>query len=157
VYEALKRGIDERGVAGQLLLIPVIVDLPEEDCDRLAEAAESLAKLGLLLERFGPGAVAVRETPALLGDFDVAGVIVEIADALADDRGTATMRERLDAVASRIACHGSVRSGRRMSAPEMDALLRQMESTPGSGTCNHGRPTFITLKLSDIEKLFGRR
>jgi DNA mismatch repair protein MutL len=157
VYEALKRGIDERGVAGQLLLIPVIVDLPEEDCDRLAEAAESLSKLGLLLERFGPGAVAVRETPALLGDFDVAGVIVEIADALADDRGTATVRERLYAVASRIACHGSVRSGRRMSAPEMDALLRQMERTPGSGTCNHGRPTFITLKLSDIEKLFGRR
>lgn len=157
VYEHLKGALDNRAVPSQMLLIPEIVDLPEEDCERIEAASGELGRFGLVVERFGPGAVAVRETPSMLGKFDVAAMVRDVADELAETETTAAVRNRLDQLASRIACHGSVRSGRRMSADEMNALLRQMEATPGSGTCNHGRPTFIELSLSDIEKLFGRR
>ncbi|MBO6900159.1 MAG: DNA mismatch repair endonuclease MutL [Rhizobiaceae bacterium] len=157
VYEALKRGLESRPVAAQMLLIPEVIDMPEEDADRLAAHAALLARLGLGLERFGPGAVAVRETPAMLGDTDVVGLVRDLADEIADNDTAETLRERLNKVAATMACHGSVRSGRRLKPDEMNALLREMEATPGSGTCNHGRPTYIELKLGDIERLFGRR
>ena len=157
VYERMKKAIADKGVARQILLIPDVVDLPAEDVDRLAERSDELAELGLVLDRFGTGAVVVRETPAMLGTVDAQGLVRDLADELAEwDRATG-LKERLDRLASTMACHGSVRSGRRMKAAEMDALLREMEATPNSGTCNHGRPTFVELKLSDIEKLFGRR
>ncbi|MBO6718219.1 MAG: DNA mismatch repair endonuclease MutL [Rhizobiaceae bacterium] len=157
VYEALKRGLDERPVASQMLLLPEVIDLPEEDADRLAAQAPLLARLGLGLERFGPSAVAVRETPAMLGETDIHGLVRDLADELAENDTADTLRARLNKVAATMACHGSVRSGRRLRPDEMNALLREMEATPGSGTCNHGRPTYIELKLTDIERLFGRR
>lgn len=157
VFERMKTGLRSGRLASQLLLLPEIIDLPEEDCDRLAEHAADLAELGLVLERFGPGAIAVRETPALLGETDVAGLVRDLADEIAEWDHAGGLAGRLEAVASRMACHGSVRSGRRLMAEEMNALLREMERTPGSGQCNHGRPTYIELKLSDIEKLFSRR
>ena len=157
VYEALKQAIHARPLPSQMLLLPEIVDLPEEDADRLAAHAPMLARFGLGLERFGPGAVAVRETPAILGETDVPGLVRDLADELADNETADLLKERIDHIAATMACHGSVRSGRRLKAEEMDALLRQMEATPGSGTCNHGRPTYIELKLTDIEKLFARR
>ena len=156
-YEKLKRQRAETGIARQLLLVPDIVDLPAEDVARLAEAASALAEAGLVLEAFGPEAVAVRETPALLGRFDVAGLVRDLADDLAEEGDARRLAERLDAVLSRIACHGSVRTGRRLRPEEMDALLREMEVTPNAGQCNHGRPTYVELKLADIERLFGRR
>ncbi len=156
VYEKLKRQ-REGGVPRQLLLIPEIVDLPEEDVNRLLERAEELAGLGLVVDAFGPGAVAVREVPAVIGATDVAGLVRDIADDLAEWDQATRLSDRLDHVAATMACHGSVRAGRRLKLEEMDALLREMEATPGSGQCNHGRPTFIELKLSDIERLFGRR
>lgn len=156
VYERLKTALTTR-VATQLLLIPEIVELPEEDGDRLIERAGELAELGLVLEGFGPGAVAVREVPALLGGGDVAGLVRDIADDIAEWDQATRLRDRLDHVAATMACHGSVRAGRRLKPEEMDALLRDMEATPASGQCNHGRPTFVELKLSDIERLFGRR
>jgi len=155
VYEKLKQGLSGQ-VPSQLLLIPEIVDLPEEDVDRLAEAAGAFARLGLQLEKFGPGAVAVRETPALLGEMDVQSLIRDLADELAEHGTSQMLEERLNAVASTMACHGSIRSGRLMKPDEMNALLRQMETTPNSGQCNHGRPTYIELGLKDIERLFGR-
>lgn len=157
VYEALKSAIHSRPLASQMLLIPEIVDLPEEDAERLALQSDTFQKFGLGIERFGPGAIAVRETPALLGETNTAQLIRDLADELADQDTADGLKERLDSIAATMACHGSVRSGRRLLPEEMNALLRQMEETPGSGTCNHGRPTFIELKLSDIEKLFGRR
>jgi DNA mismatch repair protein MutL len=157
VFERLKTALHAGPVASQLLLLPEIIDLPEEDCDRLAERAEELAGFGLVLERFGPGAIAVRETPSLLGETDVAGMVRDLAEEIAEWDSASGLRERLEAVASTMACHGSVRSGRRLTREEMDALLREMERTPGSGQCNHGRPTYIELKLSDIERLFSRR
>ena len=157
VYERLKTAIAENGVARQALLIPEIVDLPPADAARLAENAEELAALGLVLESFGPGAVAVSETPAMLGDFDVKGLVRDLADDIAEAGTSTRLLDRLEAIASRMACHGSVRAGRRLNAQEMNALLREMEATPNSGQCNHGRPTFVELKLSDIERLFGRR
>ena len=157
VYEALKQGLESRDVPSQLLLLPEIVDLPADDADRLASAAPLLARLGLGLERFGPGAVMVRETPAMLGETDVSLLVRDLADEIAEHDTVETLRERLWAIAATMACHGSVRSGRRLKPEEMNALLRQMEATPGSGTCNHGRPTYVELKLSDIERLFGRR
>lgn len=156
-YEKLKRQRAETGIARQLLLVPDIVDLPAEDVARLLDAAEALAEAGLVLEAFGPEAIAVRETPALLGRFDVAGMIRDLADDLAEEGDARRLGERLDAVLSRIACHGSVRTGRRLRPEEMDALLREMEVTPNAGQCNHGRPTYVELKLNDIERLFGRR
>nr|WP_306265163.1 DNA mismatch repair endonuclease MutL [Pararhizobium sp. IMCC3301] len=157
VYERLKAALASKNVATQMLLIPDIVDLPEEDVDRLEARSGELADLGLHLERFGPGAICVRETPALLGDTDITGLVRDIADDLADLDASTRLAERLDYVAATMACHGSVRSGRRLRAEEMNALLRDMEATPNSGQCNHGRPTYVELKLADIEKLFGRR
>ncbi len=157
VYERLKAQAAEKGIAAQALLIPEIVDLPPADAARLLEAAEDLAGLGLVVEPFGGGAVAVREVPALLGQVDAAALIRDIVDDLADLGSSERLRGRIDAVLSRMACHGSVRSGRQMRAEEMNALLREMEATPLSGQCNHGRPTYVELKLADIERLFGRR
>ena len=157
VYEALKNALHARPLAAQLLLMPEIVDLAEDDADRLARHAETLKRFGLGLERFGPGAVAVRETPAMLGETDIAALVRDLADEIAENDTAETLRERIDQIAATMACHGSVRSGRRLKPDEMNALLRQMEATPGSATCNHGRPTYIELKLSDIERLFGRR
>jgi DNA mismatch repair protein MutL len=157
VYERLKNDYGRNGVARQILLIPDVVDLPPDDVARLAERADDLAALGLVLEPFGPGAVAVRETPSMLGTVDAAGLVRDLAEEIAEwDRADA-LRDRLDAVASRMACHGSVRAGRRLKPEEMDALLREIEATPNASECNHGRPTFIELKLADIERLFGRR
>ncbi|GGD99657.1 DNA mismatch repair protein MutL [Aureimonas endophytica] len=157
VYERMKTAIHGAPLAAQLLLIPDVIDLPEEDVDRLAEAAPSFDRLGLKLERFGRGAVAVRATPAILGDVDTRAMLRDLADELADGQSGEGLGQRVDAIASRMACHGSVRAGRPMRGEEMDALLRQMEATPGAGQCNHGRPTFVEMKLADIERLFGRR
>jgi DNA mismatch repair protein MutL len=156
VYERLKRQMAERGVAAQALLIPEIVDLSPGDCATLLDEAPALANLGLTLEPFGPGAIAVRETPAILGPVDASALLRDLLDELADLGQSAAVQTRIEAILSRMACHGSVRSGRRMSAEEMNALLREMEATPHSGQCNHGRPTYVALKLSDIERLFGR-
>ncbi|MDJ1009334.1 MAG: DNA mismatch repair endonuclease MutL [Paracoccaceae bacterium] len=157
VYERLKAERAARGVARQMLLVPDIVELGEAEAARLLTHAETLADAGLVVEPFGPGAVAVQETPAILGPVDGAALVADILDEIAD-LGTATaVGDRIDAILSRIACHGSVRSGRRMRAEEMNALLREMEATPRSGQCNHGRPTYVELKLADIERLFGRR
>ena len=156
VYERLKRQMAERGVAAQALLIPEIVDLSPAECATLLDEAPALAKLGLTLEPFGPGAIAVRETPAILGPVDAGALLRDLLDELADLGQSAAVQTRIEAILSRMACHGSVRSGRRMSAEEMNALLREMEATPHSGQCNHGRPTYVALKLSDIERLFGR-
>ena len=157
VFERFKTALRSGRAPSQILLLPEIVDLPEDDCDRLAERAAELAEFGLVLERFGPGAVAVRETPSLLGEMDVSGLVRDLADEIAEWDSAGSLRDRLEAVASTMACHGSVRSGRRLIPAEMNALLREMERTPGSGQCNHGRPTYIELKLADIEKLFSRR
>ncbi|KQZ99534.1 DNA mismatch repair protein MutL [Mesorhizobium sp. Root157] len=157
VYEALKNALYSRALPSQMLLLPEIVDLPEDDAERLALHSETLACFGLRLERFGPGAVAVRETPAMLGEVDTQKLVRDLADEIADNDTTETLKERLHHIAATMACHGSVRSGRLLKPDEMNALLRQMEATPGSGTCNHGRPTYIELKLADIERLFGRR
>ncbi|WP_370160281.1 DNA mismatch repair endonuclease MutL [Limimaricola soesokkakensis] len=156
VYERLKRQMAETGVAAQALLVPEIVDLGA-GAARLLEASDELSKLGLTIEAFGPGTVAVRETPAILGRIVAAALLRDILDELEDLDASTALPARLDAILSRVACHGSVRSGRRMRAEEMNALLREMEATPGSGQCNHGRPTYVELRLSDIEKLFGRR
>ena len=156
VYERLKRQTEENGVAAQALLIPEIVDLSDGDCARILEHAEELHKLGLAIEPFGGGAIAIRETPAILGTVNAESLIRDVLDEL-DDLGESHMvKDRIDAILSRMACHGSVRSGRRMQADEMNALLREMEATPHSGQCNHGRPTYVELKLADIERLFGR-
>ncbi len=157
VYERMKAEMDSGGVARQALLLPEVVDLDPAEAERVVAKAGELAQLGLVIEAFGPGAVLVRETPALLGDTDAAGLVRDIADDLAENGAALALVERLQAVCSTMACHGSVRAGRRLSAAEMNALLRQMEATPHSGQCNHGRPTYVELKLSDIERLFGRR
>jgi len=156
VYEKLKAQMAENGVAAQALLIPEIVELTEADCTRLTEIADDLSRLGLSIEPFGGGAIAVRETPAILGEVDARAMILDILDELADQGSSNTVQARIEAILSRVACHGSVRSGRRMRAEEMNALLREMEATPHSGQCNHGRPTYVELKLADIERLFGR-
>ena len=156
VYEKLKAQMAASGVAAQALLIPEIVDLSPTEAARLLEVADDLSRLGLSIEPFGGGAIAVRETPAILGAVDAKRLILDVLDALQDGDDTAPLKARIDAILSRVACHGSVRTGRRMSAPEMNALLREMEATPLSGQCNHGRPTSITLSLADIDRLFGR-
>ncbi len=157
VHERMKRALAETGVARQGLLIPEVVELDEAAADRLAARAAELAELGLVIERFGRDAVVVRETPALLGETDVQGLVRDLADELESLEECLSLKERLEAVCGTMACHGSVRAGRRLSADEMNALLRQMEATPHSGQCNHGRPTYVELKLADIERLFGRR
>jgi DNA mismatch repair protein MutL len=156
VYEKLKRQMAENGVAAQALLIPEIVELSEADCARVIDAAEQLKKFGLTVEPFGGGAVAVRETPAILGEVNARALVLDILDELADQGESSTISARIEAILSRVACHGSIRSGRWMRAEEMNALLREMEATPHSGQCNHGRPTYVELKLADIERLFGR-
>ncbi|PXA97432.1 DNA mismatch repair endonuclease MutL [Nostoc sp. 3335mG] len=156
VYERFKAQLAAGPVASQAQLIPVVIELPEEDCALLEDSAPELERFGLYLERFGPGAVAVRETPALLGNTDIGGLIRDIADGLAEWSSTAALSDRMDTIVGRMACHGSVRSGRRLRVDEMNALLRDMEATPHSGQCIHGRPTYVELKLGDIERLFGR-
>jgi DNA mismatch repair protein MutL len=157
VLERMRAALTGGRVAAQALLIPEVVELDEPACDRLEARLEELAELGLELERFGPRAMLVRATPALLGRGDPAGLVCDLADELAAFDEALSLRERLDAVAGTMACHGSVRAGRVLSVAEMNALLREMEVTPHSGQCNHGRPTWVKLDLKDVEKLFGRR
>jgi DNA mismatch repair protein MutL len=156
VYEKLKKQMAENGVAAQALLIPDVVELSQDDADRLLSVADDLSRMGLTIEPFGAGAVAERETPAILGEVDSNGLLKDILDELDDMGQTQLVQDKIEAFLSRVACHGSIRSGRVMRAEEMHALLREMEATPHSGQCNHGRPTYVELKLSDIERLFGR-
>ena len=158
VYERLKADRARHAIARQPLLIPAVVDLEPRDAERLVEAAEMLETLGLVLDSFGPGAVLVRETPACLGAVDAVRLLSDLADALAQDEASALpLERRLDHYLATFACHHSVRAGRPLSGEEMNALLREMERTPGSGQCNHGRPTYVEWKLADVERLFGRR
>jgi DNA mismatch repair protein MutL len=157
VYERLKKALANGGLSRQMLLIPEVVELDAEAAERLAGAAAELDHLGLVVEAFGPSAVIVREVPALFGQGNIQGLMRDLADELAEGAGSLVVSERLDHVLSTMACHGSVRAGRRLNAAEMNALLREMEETPFSGQCNHGRPTYVELRLSDIEKLFQRR
>jgi DNA mismatch repair protein MutL len=158
VYERLKAARAGREPERQLLLIPAIVEMPEAAIARLLDVAELLGELGLVIESFGPGAIAVREVPAVLKMADVPRLIRDLADVLnEDDEAQTPIERRLDHVLATMACHHSVRAGRRLMPDEMNALLREMERTPGSGQCNHGRPTYIEMKLADIERLFGRR
>jgi DNA mismatch repair protein MutL len=157
VYERLKAAVEKQGIARQILLIPEVVELDETDVERLAARVDELSRYGLLLETFGPGAVAVRETPALLGEIDAASLVRDLAEHIAEWDDSVPLERKLMHVAATMACYGSVRAGRRLKPEEMNALLREMEATPNSGQCNHGRPTYVELKLTDIERLFGRR
>ncbi len=157
VYERMKESLARGGARRQGLLIPEVVELEPAAAERLTARAAELAELGLVLEPFGQGAVVVREVPALLGEVDVKGLVRDLADEIAELGAALGLKERLEEVCGTLACHGSVRAGRRLNLAEMDALLRQMEATPHSGQCNHGRPTYVELKLADIERLFGRR
>jgi DNA mismatch repair protein MutL len=157
VLERMRRAMADGTVARQALLLPEVVELDESACDRLEARAAELQEMGLEIERFGPKAMLVRATPALLGAGDVQGLVTDLADELAAFDAALSLRERLDHVAATMACHGSVRAGRILSVAEMNALLREMEITPRSGQCNHGRPTWVKLAHGDIEKLFGRR
>ncbi len=157
VYERMKIAMDQTGVARQALLLPEVVELEEGPAERLLARVEELAGLGLIVEAFGEGAVVVREVPALLGKVDVKGLVRDLADELTEYDQALSLKEKLEEVCGTMACHGSVRAGRRLTVDEMNALLREMEATPHSGQCNHGRPTYVELKLADIEKLFGRR
>jgi DNA mismatch repair protein MutL len=157
VYERLKAALDRDGVARQILLVPQVVELDPSDVTALLERAHELSRLGLVLDSFGQGAVIVREVPALLGETDAEGLVRDLAEHMAEWDQSLPLERRLLAVASSMSCHGSVRAGRRLKPEEMNALLREMESTENAGQCNHGRPTYIELKLDDIEKLFGRR
>jgi len=157
VLERMRRALADGGVARQALLLAEVVELEEGACDRLEARLDELKDMGLELERFGPKAMLVRATPAMLGQGDIRGLIVDLADELAAYDEALSLKERLDHVAATMACHGSVRAGRMLSVAEMNALLREMEVTPHSGQCNHGRPTWIKLGHGDIEKLFGRK
>ncbi|MBS7540411.1 DNA mismatch repair endonuclease MutL [Ancylobacter lacus] len=157
VYERLKLAMARDGLKRQVLLLPLVVELDPSEADRLAERTEALERLGLVLEPFGPGALLVREVPALLGDADIPALLRELAEHAEEWDDALPLERRLLHVAATMACHGSVRAGRRLRPEEMDALLREMEQTPNAGQCNHGRPTFVTLSLADIEKLFARR
>jgi DNA mismatch repair protein MutL len=157
VLERMRKATANGGVAMQPLLLPEVVELEETACDRLEARAPELVEFGLDLERFGPGAMLVRGVPAMLGQADVKGLVTDLADELAAFGEALSLKERIDAVAGTMACHGSVRAGRVLSVAEMNALLREMEVTPHSGQCNHGRPTWVKLAHGDIEKLFGRR
>jgi DNA mismatch repair protein MutL len=157
VYERMKSEMAGDGVKRQALLIPEIVELSEEEALRVLDRADELLAMGLEVEPFGRGAVAVRATPAIFGEMDVKGLIRDLADDFAEYEAGLALKERMEEVMGNMACRGSVRAGRRLTADEMNALLRQMEATPHSGQCNHGRPTYVELKLADIEKLFGRR
>ena len=157
VHERMTQALAVRGVARQVLLLPEVVELDPALAARLVARAGELAEFGLVLEGFGAGAVVVREVPALIPGLEVAALVRDLAEELAEWDDALSLKERIDSVCGTLACHTSVRAGRRLSQPEMDALLRQMEATPNSGQCNHGRPTYVTLALSDIERLFGRR
>jgi DNA mismatch repair protein MutL len=157
VYERLKAALERQGVARQILLIPEIVELDEADVERMLARAEELTRYGLAIEPFGPGAVAVRETPSLLGEIDARALIRDLSEHMAEWDATLPLERSLMHVAATMACYGSVRAGRRLKPEEMNALLRDMEATPNSGQCNHGRPTYVELKLTDIERLFGRK
>jgi DNA mismatch repair protein MutL len=157
VYERMKAALAKSGIARQILLIPEIVELDEADAARVTARAEELARFGLVIEPFGPGAIAVRETPSLLGEINVRGLVCDLAEHMAEWDDSLPLERRLLHVSATMACHGSVRAGRRLKPDEMNALLREMEDVPNSGQCNHGRPTYVELKLTDIERLFGRR
>jgi DNA mismatch repair protein MutL len=157
VYERMKKALANGGVTRQPLLIPEVVDLDPAEVTRVVSRAAELAELGLVLEEFGPDAVVVRETPAMLGKLDVKALVRDLADEIAETGNALSLKERLEEITGTLACHMSVRAGRRLTGEEMNALLREMETTPHSGQCNHGRPTYVELKLADIEKLFGRR
>ena len=156
VYEKLKTQMAQNGVAAQALLIPEIIEMSDSDAAQLLAVADDLTRFGLTIEPFGGGAIAVRETPAILGEVNAQAMLRDILDELDDQGSSTSVQEKLEAILSRVACHGSIRTGRRMRGEEMNALLREMEQTPRSGQCNHGRPTYVELKLSDIERLFGR-
>ena len=157
VYERMKAQLSASGIARQTLLIPEIVELDEADVARLLARTDELARFGLVIESFGPGAVAVCETPALLGEIDARALVCDLAEHMAEWDEALPLERRLLHVAATLACHGSVRAGRRLKPEEMNALLREMEATPNAGQCNHGRPTYVELKLADIERLFGRK
>ena len=157
VYERLKRQAAETGIKAQALLIPEVVELSPTDAARLLDHAADLAHFGLAIDPFGGSAVVVREVPAILGTVSAAALLRDVLDELADLGRSDSLQSKIDAILSRMACHGSVRSGRHLRPDEMNALLREMEATPMSGQCNHGRPTYVELKLHDIERLFGRR
>jgi DNA mismatch repair protein MutL len=157
VYERMKQAMANGGVARQPLLIPEVVDLDPAEAERILARSDELAEFGLVVESFGPDAVVVREVPAMLEKLDLRGLLRDLADDIAETGSALSLKERLEEVAGTLACHTSVRAGRRLNAEEMNALLREMEATPHSGQCNHGRPTYVELKLSDIERLFGRR
>jgi DNA mismatch repair protein MutL len=157
VYERLKASLAKNGVQRQILLIPEIVEMDEATMERLLARSDELASFGLAIESFGPGAVAVRETPSLLGKTNAGGLLRDLAEHMAEWDEALPLERRLMHVAATMACHGSVRAGRRLKPEEMNALLREMEDTPNSGQCNHGRPTYVELRLADIERLFGRR
>jgi DNA mismatch repair protein MutL len=157
VHERMKKALAESGIKRQALLVPEVVELGAGEAAALADRSDELAELGLVIEPFGDGTIIVRETPAMLGDTDIQGLVRDLADEVAELGEALSLKERLDEVSGTMACHGSVRAGRRLTASEMNALLREMEITPHSGQCNHGRPTYVTLSLPDIEKLFGRR
>ncbi len=157
LHEKLKHQLEAEGIKRQALLLPEVVEVGEDGARRLAQRAAELAELGLVLEPFGLGAVVVRETPALLGEADIQGLVRDLADELAEMGDHLSLKEKVEEVCGTLACHTSVRAGRRLTVEEMNALLRQMEATPHSGQCNHGRPTYVELKLADIERLFGRR
>ncbi|MGX9356331.1 DNA mismatch repair endonuclease MutL [Roseobacteraceae bacterium S113] len=156
VYEKLKRQMAETGIAAQALLIPEIVELSPVDAERLLAHAGALAQMGLTIEPFGPATIVVRETPAILGEINARALLLDVLDELSDGGTSALVQEKIEAILSRVACHGSVRTGRRLRGEEMNALLREMEATPHSGQCNHGRPTYVELAMTDIERLFGR-
>jgi DNA mismatch repair protein MutL len=157
VLERMRAAAANGRVAAQGLLVPEVVELDEPACDRLEARAGELAEFGLDLERFGPAAMLVRSVPAMLGDGDIRGLVTDLADDLAAYGDALSLKERIDHVAATMACHGSVRAGRVLNVAEMNALLREMEVTPHSGQCNHGRPTWVKLALGDVEKLFGRK
>jgi DNA mismatch repair protein MutL len=157
VYEKMKIALASQGAERQTLLIPEVVELDENDVQNLLSRSDEMAELGLVIESFGPDAIVVREQPALLGETDIKGLIKDLADELSSLDEALSLKEKLDEVCSTMACHGSVRAGRALTTSEMNALLREMEATPHSGQCNHGRPTYVELKLKDIERLFGRR
>jgi DNA mismatch repair protein MutL len=157
VLERMRAAREGGAVPRQALLLPEVVELDEPDCDRLEGAAGELAEMGLEIERFGAGTMLVRAVPAALGKTDAAGLLADLAGEIAELGGALSLRDKLDHVAATIACHGSVRAGRVLSVSEMNALLREMEVTPRSGQCNHGRPTWVKLSIGEVERLFGRR
>ena len=157
VYEKMKKAIKEGGIKRQVLLIPEIVELDQSIIDKIIAKSQQLSELGLIIEPFGLGAIVVRETPAILGELNIQNLIHDLGDDLIENDEAINLKDRLADVSATMACHSSVRAGRRLNGAEMNSLLREMEITPYSGQCNHGRPTYVELKLKDIEKLFGRR